>query len=81
MESELTVSGQLGMVDPVTPPDLPKTSAPRYTVQQKSVAAPTGLLPSTGELQAAGGLMLIGLVCLILVLMIRRTQPKSKLSA
>ncbi|GAB2021407.1 hypothetical protein RyT2_04810 [Pseudolactococcus yaeyamensis] len=80
--SEITVSGQLGMADtkaPIEKPDLPRTSGdqPRYTVQQQST--PTGLLPTTGELQRVGGFML-GLLCLILVLMFI-SRSKSNISA
>lgn len=82
--SEITVSAHLGMADPKAPteePKLPTTSGnpPRYSIQQKSQPAPTGLLPTTGELQRVGGVML-GLLCLILVLMFI-SKPKTKISA
>lgn len=82
--SEITVSGQLGMTDkkePTEEPKLPTTSRdqPRYTVHQKSQPAPSKLLPTTGELQRVGGVML-GLLCLILVLMFI-SKPKTKISA
>ena len=53
MESEITVSGQLGLTGTPRPseePELPRTSGEQtiYTVHQKS------MLPDTGELQVAG---------------------------
>ena len=80
--SEIPISGQLGMTDKQAPkaPGLPKTSGgqPHYTVQQQSQPAPSGLLPTTGEFQQVGGIML-GLLCLILVLMFI-SKPKTKIS-
>ncbi|GAX46506.1 hypothetical protein [Pseudolactococcus reticulitermitis] len=77
MESEITVSGQLGITDtqdPIEEPELPRTSGDQtiYTVHQQ------GILPDTGELQTSGSVLFIGLLCLIVVLIFRiRSTSKS----
>lgn len=83
-ESQIAVSGELGIKDkpvPVEVPKLPKTNEPpRYTVRQQSILQPTGLLPSTGELGGVGYLM-IGLFCLVFLLLLRTLRSNSKVSA
>lgn len=68
MESELTVSGQLGIPEDKNPIEVPKPSKPSgepphyYVVEQQHV------LPHTGEFQHVGYFM-IGLLLLIVILM------------
>ncbi|MFZ2667800.1 MAG: hypothetical protein WAX40_05710 [Lactococcus raffinolactis] len=77
MASEITVSGQLGLTGTPRPseePELPRTSGEQtiYTVHQKS------MLPDTGELQVAGVLYFIVLLCLIVILIFKiRSKCKS----
>lgn len=72
MTGEIAVSGQLGLKD--TRPSesqkqqtLPETGIKYYTVKQQNI------LPTTGETVQAG-IVLSGLLCLILLLIVRCLQ-------